>query len=427
MWPALLLAPSLHLPVHEHTLSNGLEVVFVIDGRAPLIATELTFGVGAAEDELARDGLPGRQGVAHLVEHLMFEGDYDALLAEAGGESNAWTSHDWTVYTAAAPADALERLLYLEGQRLADPLRGVSDDDLENQIAVVLAERSLARGGGRGDRALTESLYPPDHPLHGPVLGDPEDLGNISRDEIAAFLGAWYQPANATLVIGGDIDPEHVLARAEHWLGGIDGVEVPGRAVARSAASAGRHTLEEGTPPTVMLAWPTVPRGHPDEPALDLLADALSTALAGRVEAGRLDEGRAWTENGRLGGRLVISLSHHRRSMRALLREAERIRDRAIKHSVPAVELTATQERWRMHYVRAAQSLESRVSLVAGCVRSVDEADCLEAEIVARESLSSKDILSAAQRYLLPEAQVTVGVHPSDKRPLPAAAEVDPL
>ena len=145
MWPGLLLAPSLHLPVLQHTLSNGLEVVLIVDRRAPLIATELTFGVGAAEDRLTRDGLSDRQGMAHLVEHLMFEGEYDALLAEAGGESNGWTSHDWTVYTAAAPADALERLLYLEGRRLADPLRGVSDDDLENQIAVVLAERSLAR------------------------------------------------------------------------------------------------------------------------------------------------------------------------------------------------------------------------------------------------------------------------------------------
>ena len=324
MWPALLLAPSLHLPVHQHTLSNGLEVVIIVDRRAPLIATELTFGVGAAEDRIVRDGLPGRQGMAHLVEHLMFEGEYDALLAEAGGESNAWTSHDWTVYTAAAPADALERLLYLEGRRLAEPLRGVSDDDLENQIAVVLAERSLDRGGGRGARALTESLYPPEHPLHGPVLGEPDALGEITRAEVAAFLSAWYQPTNAALVIGGDLEAEHVLARAEHWLGGIGGAEPPERAAPIEAADAGRYTLVEGTPPTLMLAWPTVPRGHPDEPALDLLADALSTALASRVDAGRLDAASAWTENGRLGGRLVISLSHHRRSVRALLREAER-------------------------------------------------------------------------------------------------------
>jgi len=365
--------------------------------------------------------------MAHLVEHLMFEGDYDALLAEAGGESNAWTSHDWTVYTAAAPADALERLLYLEGQRLADPLRGVSDDDLENQIAVVLAERSLARGSGRGDRALTESLYPPAHPLHGPVLGDPDVVGEISRAEIAAFLGAWYQPSNATLVIGGDMDPAHVLARAEHWLGGVVGADVPARAAASSAPRSGRHTLLEGTPPTVMLAWPTVPRGHPDEPALDLLADAMSTALAARIESGRLDEGRAWTENGRLGGRLVISLSHHRRSVRGLLREAERIRDRALARLMDADDLTAIQSRWRMHYVRAAQSLESRVSLVAGCLRGVGDPDCLEAEIVARESLSPQDILAVAQRYLQAEAQITLAVHPEDKRPLPSAPEVDPL
>ena len=103
MVPLLLLTASLHLPAQHHTLDNGLEVVLVPDSRAPLIATELSWRVGAAEDPVP--------GMAHFVEHLMFEGEYDALLAEAGGESNAWTSHDWTVYTAAAPADALERLL----------------------------------------------------------------------------------------------------------------------------------------------------------------------------------------------------------------------------------------------------------------------------------------------------------------------------
>jgi len=429
MWLALLLSPMLHLPVLQHTLDNGMEVILLVDRRAPLVTTELTYRVGAAEDGLAVPGFSATPGMAHLIEHLMFEGEYDGLLAEAGGESNAWTSHDWTTYTAAAPADALERLLYLESRRMADPLAGVSDDDLENQIAVVLAERSLDRGGGRGGRALTESLYAHDHPLHGPVLGDPDAIGVVDRASVSAFLSAWYQPSGAVLVIGGDIDPAATLERVEHWFGSLPSAPLPERATAPTAQpqTSPRRVLHENTLPTVMLAWPTIPRGHPDEPALDLLAEVISERLDARVRAGRLDEGLAWTQNSRLGGRLVLSASHLRRSSRALHRELKRALSAAAERRVGLSLLSTHQERWRMWYVRSAQSLEARVRMAAGCVRGGEVADCVESSIAAREAVTPEQLRVVRERYLVPEQAVLLEVHPASRRSLPGAVEIDPL
>lgn len=430
MWPHLLIAPTLHLQTRQHTLDNGMEVVLLPDRRVPLVASELVWRVGAAEDALPLPGSPGRSGMAHLIEHVLFEGEYDPLLAEAGGESNAWTGHDWTAYTAAAPADALERLLYLESRRMADPLAGVSDDDLDNQLSVVLSERSLARGGGRTDRAIAETLYPPGHPLAGPVLGDPDALFEITRPEVEAFLSAWYQPRNAILVLGGDFDPDEAIESIERWFGGLESTEPPARAQTDLEARSGRWALYEETTPTLLLIWPTVPRGHPDEPALDLLAEVLASGLSSRlgqrVDAGRLDEVAGWTQNGRLAGKLVLSLSHHRRSARALLREADRALDDLLAHPPDAAELRIYQERWRMWYVRRAQGLEARVSMAARCTRETGAPDCIEALIAAREAVTPEDVLDVAQRYLgAARTELTVGS--VRRRPLPGAAEVDPL
>ena len=179
------------------------------------------------------------------------------------------------------------------------------------------------------------------------------------------------------------------------------------------------------------MVWPTVPRGHPDEPALDLLAEVMASGLESRlgrrVEAGRLDAVSGWTQNGRLAGKLVLSVSHHRRSARALLREAERALDRLLADPPDAEELRPHQERWRMWYVRRAQGLEARVAMAARCMREVGEPDCIEAEIRAREAVTPAQLQDVARRYLRPEARVLLTVGSVRRRPLPGAEEVDPL
>ena len=176
-----------------------------------------------------------------------------------------------------------------------------------------------------------------------------------------------------------------------------------------------------------MLAWPTIPRGHPDEPALDLLAEVISERLDARVRAGRLDEGLAWTQNSRLGGRLVLSASHLRRSSRALHRELKRALSAAAERRVGLSLLSTHQERWRMWYVRSAQSLEARVRMAAGCVRGGEVADCVESSIAAREAVTPEQLRVVRERYLVPEQAVLLEVHPASRRSLPGAVEIDPL
>ncbi|MFT4977953.1 MAG: zinc protease [Myxococcota bacterium] len=390
--PPILLAAPLRLPHTEVTLDCGLRLIVHEDHRAPLFAAELRYHTGAADDPVP--------GLAHLIEHMMFEGSdaapqgaYDRLLAAAGASNNAWTSHDTSAFTVVGPAAALELTLFLESDRMG--WLTLEEEDLINQLAVVFSERELSRGapGGLETAAVSRMLYPDSHPYRGTVLGEPETLGEVRLDTVRAALDERYQPANATLVVCGDVSTEAVIALARQYF-----ADVPTRPPLPHPTAAPlvvdaeqRRVLFDEVEPTLLAVWPTVPRLHPDEPALDLLADALTEALSGA---------RAWTENRRLGGRLSVRLSRPRGHTRRLLRHLDRAVKKLQRVPLSMEALARLQRRWRAGYVRSAEGLEERAALLSACVEETGEADCVEDILEQREALRPADIQAAAQRYL---------------------------
>ena len=191
-------------------LDNGLELIVHSDPRLPVVCAELWVRVGAFDEER------GKSGLAHLFEHLMFQGSkhnpgdgHLKLLEAVGGTGiEGLTDPDFTRYRACVPNNEVELLLWLEADRMAWMLDVVGGAQLDEQRAVVRNERWQHVDNlpyGPGDEALWAAMFPADHPYRGTVLGNPKDLDSVSMGDVVGFYDRFYAPSNATLAISGDI------------------------------------------------------------------------------------------------------------------------------------------------------------------------------------------------------------------------------
>ncbi|SNC61896.1 Predicted Zn-dependent peptidase [Kytococcus aerolatus] len=214
---------SLDLPLEEHTLPNGLRVVVQPDRTAPVVAVNLWVRVGSGHEE------PGRTGLAHLFEHLMFQGsprvakgEHFSRLMDVGGSANATTSLDRTNYFEALPAGALDLALWLESDRHLFLREALDQGTLDNQRDVVVEEKRQRYDNqpyGDAFHRMQQALFPADHPYHHSTIGSMDDLAAATLEDAHAFHARHYRPDNTVLTLVGDVEPEHALARVEHWFG----------------------------------------------------------------------------------------------------------------------------------------------------------------------------------------------------------------
>ena len=199
-------AAPLEVPVRQFTLDNGLNVILHRDASVPIVAVNVWYHVGSANEKM------GRTGFAHLFEHLMFEGsknvpegEFDNSLEAAGGDNNGSTNSDRTNYVIDVPANALELALFLESDRMGFLLDTMTPAVVDGQRDVVKNERRQSyenRPYGMAELALDELTWPEGHPYHWPTIGYMDDLTAASYDDVVAFFSTYYAPNNASLVIG---------------------------------------------------------------------------------------------------------------------------------------------------------------------------------------------------------------------------------
>ena len=270
------------------TLDNGLDVIVHEDRRVPIVAINLWYHVGSKNE------VPGKTGLAHLFEHLMFEGSahspqsYFGPLQEAGAAINGSTNTDRTNYWETVPAGAVERALWMEADRMGWLLPVLTEARFDTQRDVVLNERRQNyenRPYGLAHFAIVDALYPPSHPYHWPTIGHPDDLRAASLDDARHFFSRYYHPGNASLAIGGDIDPIRAFELAQRYFGAIP----PGPAVepvsAAAAPAAGRRLVFEDRVDLarLYLAWPSPALFAPGDAELDLVGDILANGRTSRL------------------------------------------------------------------------------------------------------------------------------------------------
>jgi zinc protease len=269
-------------------LPNGLDVIVHEDHHAPLVAVSVWYHVGSKNER------PGLTGLAHLFEHLMFEGSahqpkgYFEPLQEAGASINGSTNGDRTNYWEVVPRDAAELALWMEADRMGWLLPALTETRFTTQRDVVLNERRQNyenRPYGLAQFALLDAIFPSDHPYHWPTIGDPGDLRAAKADDAREFLMRYYHPGNASLAIVGDIDTRNALRLATDLFAEI--AQGPGVGALRRpplSARASRILLEDRVElPRLYLGWPTPAMFSPGDAALDLFGDVLANGRTSRL------------------------------------------------------------------------------------------------------------------------------------------------
>jgi zinc protease len=287
----------------KHTLANGLDVLIHEDRSVPIVAVNLWYHVGSKNET------PGRTGFAHLFEHLMFEGSehydrgYFHPLQEAGASLNGSTNADRTNYWEVVPTNALDLALWMESDRMGYLLPALTDAKFANQREVVLNERRQNyenRPYGLAGMTIVAALYPPHHPYHWLTIGGADDIRAAHIDDVRAFFQRYYQPANASLALAGDIDEERGLALAAQYFDEIPRGAKPDRVVVPAIeprAADVRLVLEDRVElPRLYLAWHSPELFAQGDAELDLIAEVLSSGKTSRLYRALVYEQRIATE-----------------------------------------------------------------------------------------------------------------------------------
>ena len=273
------------LAFEKYTLPNGLDVILSQDRRLPMVAVNLWYHVGPANEE------PGRTGFAHLFEHMMFQSskhvppDSHFPLLEAAGATgvNGTTDYDRTNYFETVPANQLELALWLESDRMGYLLEKVDQAALSNQQDVVRNERRQSvenQPYGLAEEALVQSLFPKGHPYYGNVIGSHEDIQAVKLDDVRRFFRQFYAPNNASVSIVGDIDVPATKQLVEKYFGSLKrGPAVPAIKAETPAITTERRQVVPARVqlPRVSIAWLTPSIYKPG----DADADVVGTILGG--------------------------------------------------------------------------------------------------------------------------------------------------
>ncbi len=408
--PALVSIPRLPGRTQIERLPNGLSVCLLENRQAPLVTTALWYRCGT------RDEPPSHLGVAHFLEHMMFKGsprygpgEIDRRTQAQGGSNNAFTSHDATAYYFSFASDRWREALDIE----ADRMRGLVLDpqEVESERQVIQEEIGMYEDDpwdALEIHALREFFG--GHPYGRPVLGTRDTVAATGVAELARYHRDFYRPANAVLVVAGDVGTEALDAVALAFAD-VDGAPAARAALPAPVQPAGLRRLErrQGEVPRMLLALPAPPATHPDHAPLRLLVALLAGGRSSRLHSALVDEGQlalgvsADLAESQLPGGLVIGLEllpgvEAQRAEAALLAELAAVRGAA---ATPAEIERARQvviADWTFGHERVHQQ-----ALTAGFELVLFELGHHERELEALLGASADEVAAVAARYLDPE------------------------
>jgi zinc protease len=431
-------ADDLVIPYTMYDLDNGLTVILHEDHSDPLIHVDVTYHVGSAREEI------GKSGFAHFFEHMMFQGsenvgdeEHFRIISEAGGTLNGTTNSDRTNYFETIPSNQLEKVLWLEADRMGFLLPAVTQEKFEVQRETVKNERGQNydnRPYGLLNETTDRALFPPGHPYSWQTIGYIEDLNRADLDDLKGFFLRWYGPNNATLSIGGDLDPTETLRWIAKYFGPIPrGPEVEDPVFEPVRLDEDRYvSLEDQVPlPHLRIAWPTVHVYHEDEAPLDVLSSILGTDRTSLLYKNLVRDGTAVTASAshpcaELGCRFLLdarpnpangaSLAEIEAAMRASLEEFE-------ERGVEEDDLVRMKMQIAFDTIFGLQSVDGKVSSLASYATFTDTPNYTAEQIARYERVTAGDVMRVYRRYIEDRPAVIVSVVPSGQARAAAARD----
>ena len=420
--PAAVRPPKLEYRIT--TLDNGLTVVLSEDHSTPIVHLQLWYHVGSKNER------PGRTGFAHLFEHLMFKGSknvepeaHTSFISSVGGQRNAYTTEDATVFWETAPQQYLPLMLWLEADRMAT-LR-VDEDTFKREREVVKEERRM-RVENQPYGRLTEILYDQAftvHPYKHPVIGSMQDLEAASVEDVRDFWRTFYVPTNATLTIVGDFDPDQAMRFVQQYFGRVP---KPAKAVPRDIPAEPQQThekrvnLEEAWPlPAVVVAYHITYDGHPDSYPLHMASKILSDGQSSRIYKKLVYETQlALTAFG--GGNIIehpnlfyaVAIVEPGQSPadveKALTAELDRMRTEPVSEH----ELQRAKNQFARDYIVARETVQEKAAQLAHAVVIHNDIKTADGEFDIFQGITAADIQRVAQTYFTPANRLVMTVMP---------------
>ena len=286
--PAALLE-GVDIPYQRFTLENGLTLIVHEDHKAPLVAVNVWYHVGSKNEK------PGRTGFAHLFEHLMFNGSehfnddwFKAVEPLGASDLNGTTNNDRTNYFETVPKTALDRILWLESDRMGHLLGALDQAKLDEQIGVVQNEKRQYENQPYtvSEELITKSVFPAGHPYSWTVIGSMEDLAAAKLDDVHDWFKTYYGASNAVLVVAGDVDAETVLQKVKTYFGDVPTGPPVARYESWPAKRTGtqRQIVSDRVPAGRLYKVWNAPAATSDESTLlDLAADVLGSGKNSRL------------------------------------------------------------------------------------------------------------------------------------------------
>ncbi|WP_433852833.1 M16 family metallopeptidase [Stenotrophomonas nitritireducens] len=409
-------APSVDIPFEEFTLPNGLRVVVHTDRKAPIVAVNIWYHVGA------KDEPSGRTGFAHLFEHLMFQGSenhdgefFEPFKQVGATDQNGTTNTDRTNYFQNVPTTALDMALWMESDRMGHLLGAIDQAALDEQRGVVQNEKRQGENQPYGQvwDKLTRALYPAGHPYHHGVIGSMNDLNAASLDDVKTWFRTWYGPNNAVLVLAGDIDVATAKEKVARYFGDIPAgptMAQPKVDVAQRAAST-REVMTDKVPQArIYRAWNVAQVGTTDIDQLQLFAQVLGGAKSSRLDQRLLHQDKLVDNIGtmvgpsQLGSNFIIMATVKQGVDPA---KVEAVIDEELKKLVAngpsADELARAKTAFRAGFIRGIERIGGfggKADALAECAVYEGDPGCFRTSLANIQNASAADVKAAGAKWL---------------------------
>ena len=413
------------LAIEAFRLENGLRVLILEDHSAPVAAFHTWFRVGSRHER------PGKTGLAHLLEHLMFNefdglpaGEFDRRMEQAGAETNAATWVDWTYYYEHVPSSQLGMVIQLEAKRMGQLL--LRDDLVRSELEVVANERRY-RVDDDVDGAVNERLYAlayERHGYHNPTIGWMDDIQGLTRGDCEEFYRTYYAPNNATVVIAGSVDELRVIRQMASAYAYLRPAELPvedKRPELPQLAQRSETVHKPTATDKLALGYHGPALGDVDHAPLTLLCDVLFGGRASRVYQAMVQhsetalDARGWLGTFEDPGLLEVQLTaregHQAEEMLASL-DAEL--SKVVREPITEQELERAKSRAELGLVRGMETCGGKAEQIAFFDVVVgDPAGAME-RLNRYRRVTRGDMLRTARRYLRPEMRTVLTVKPAD-------------
>lgn len=428
---------ELVIPYEKYVLSNGLTLIVHEDHSDPVVQVDVTYHVGSAREEI------GKSGFAHFFEHMMFQGsdhvkdeEHFKMVTEAGGTLNGSTNRDRTNYYETVPSNQLEKMLWLEADRMGFLLDAVTQKKFEIQRATVKNERGQNydnRPYGLLQEVTAKNLYPYGHPYSWLTIGYIEDLNRVGVNDLKNFFLRWYGPNNATVTVGGDVKTADVVKLVEKYFGSIprgpevDKVQVPPVELEKDRYAS--YVDNYVRLPLLNVVFPTVPNYHKDMAALSCLAQILgqgnnSILYKQLVKPQLAYQANVYSQLSELAGEFMIivvpmpgkTLPDMEKLVRAALDSFE-------KRGVTEDDIQKFKGDAEARYINGLQSVSGKVFQLAAFQTFTGNPNMISKLLKMYTSVTKEDVMRVYNTYIKGKHSVVVSVLPKGQEN--AAAKPD--